>query len=104
VTFCKNFSTACIFLFLLFLLLRQKKSNFQPDELLGSTSTTIELPPEFVLDPPNQPARKYFNPILVVKYTPSLPANEVAWMVKSLDQKKKKTAEIKVKLNGIMRL
>jgi len=28
-----------------------------------------------------------FSPMLVVKYAPSLPANEVTWMVKALEQK-----------------
>ena len=69
-----------------------------------SASATIVLPPEFVLDPPNQPVKKFFNPMLVVKYTPALPANDVTWMVRALDQKKRKPADIKVKLNGMMRL
>ena len=42
--------------------------------------------------------------MLAVKYTPSLPANDVTWMVRALDQKKRKAGEIKVKLNGVMKL
>ena len=69
-----------------------------------SASATIVLPPEFVLDPPNQPMKKFFNPMLVVKYAPALPPNEVTWVVKALDQKRRKAGEIKVKLNGVMKL
>ncbi len=68
-----------------------------------SVRATIVLPSEFVLEPPTQPTTKYFNPMLVVKYTPTLPPNEVTWMVQALDQKKRKASEIKVKLNGVMR-
>jgi len=38
-----------------------------------SASATIVLPPEFVLDPPNQPTRLFFNPMLVERWTPALP-------------------------------
>ncbi len=68
-----------------------------------SVRATLVLPPEFVLEPPTQLVTKYFNPMLVVKYTPPLPPNEISWMVKALDQKKKKASEIKVKLNGVMK-
>jgi hypothetical protein len=69
-----------------------------------SASATIDLPPEFALDPPNQPTRLFFNPMLVVKWTPSLPPNEVTWTVRALDQKKRTAGQIKVRLNGIMRV
>ena len=42
--------------------------------------------------------------MLVVKYAPTLPPNEVTWMVKALNRRSRKAGEIKVKLNGVMRL
>jgi len=73
----QEFFNSLRFSFFAFLLLRQKKSNLQPDiqRDAGSASAMIELPP-----------------------------NEVTWMVKALDQKRRKAGEIKVKLNGVMRL
>ena len=57
----------------------------------------------WVVDPPNQPTRICSNPMLVGRWTPSLPPNEVTWMVKALEQKRRKAGEIKVKLNGVMK-
>ena len=102
----QEFFNSLRFSFVAFLLRRQKKSNLQPDihRNVDSASATIILPPEFVLDPPNQPVKKFFNPMLVVKFAPSLRSNEVTCMVKALDQKRIKPADIKVRLNGVMRL
>lgn len=47
-----------------------------------SVRAMIVLPADLVLDPPSQPLTKYFNPMKVVQWKSTLPANELTWSVR----------------------
>ncbi len=66
-----------------------------------SVRATIILPPDLVLDPPTQPVTKYFNPMKVVKWAPSLPVNQLDWTIRATKKpKSRKCYNIQFRIDG----
>lgn len=60
----------------------------------------LNLPPDFILVPPNQPLRKFFSPMKIVRWDSALPPNQLTWMVRAKKTWTEKCVTVSFDLHG----